>query len=484
MAIIKIDGSMLTSHQGASDITDVVNTSQITEGSNLYYTEARVNANFATKTTTDLTEGTNLYFTNARAVDAVEDEATIDLNSLIVNSDSSLAYPWKTLELKADRRTTAPVNNDANDIYWSARTPNATVSLGLIEIKTDNVTLDGNNDYTVFDNRLDCIVTSMTGGSTSFHKPVSMKKDKVEQLLTKVTRNATSTGHPFATVSLIADRSTTTPSNNQSGNDLYWEAKTATQSTPLADIEVSTRDVTLDGNNDYTDFSNRMSFYTTSMSGGAITWNVPLIIDKDFININTNLNSIDNSFFVGGSYGSLVNSTRIETNSGKWNTSRSGARCKTNATTDATGNTLSQFSDNFATDVNLSLNNSEVGAFSIAVLSPDFNGDNTLAYGNGQKSELNMLLRGDGHGVYPETALQALSIQPWDNKVTFNTATGTSNLLLETNATAIKENKPHVFVNLTTTARNALTAESGMMIFNTTDVKLQCYDGTAWNNLH
>jgi hypothetical protein len=458
----------------------VVNTSQITEGSNLYYTEARVNANFATKTTTDLTEGSNLYFTNVRAVDAVGDEATIDLNSLIVNADSSLAYPWKTLELKADRRTTAPVNNDANDIYWSAKTPNATVSLGLIEIKTDNVTLDGNNDYTVFDNRLDFIVTSMTGGSTSFHNPVSMK--------------------------------------------------------------------------------------------------------KNLINVNTNLNSIDNSFFVGGSYDSLVDSTRIETNSGKWDRSRSGARCKTNATTDATGTTLSQFSDNFATDINLSLNNSEVGAFSIAVLSPDFNGDNTLAYGNGQKSELNMLLRGDGHGVYPETALQALSIQPWDNKVTFNTATGTDNLLLETNAIGfefdklvtvtsdatlsqswksfiiesdrtnggagpndilwnaktpnqtdhlgvlemyindattdangdytdfntqfqfwttsksagasswhklltldkdqIKENTPHVFVNLTTTERNALTAESGMMIFNTTDVKLQCYDGTAWNNLH
>ena len=64
MSIIKIDGSTLTSHQGASDITDVVNTSQITEGSNLYYTEARVNANFATKTTTDLTEGSNLYYTD------------------------------------------------------------------------------------------------------------------------------------------------------------------------------------------------------------------------------------------------------------------------------------------------------------------------------------------------------------------------------------------------------------------------------------
>ena len=440
MSIIKIDGTMLTSHQGASDITDVVNTSQITEGSNLYFTDVRAvdavestssltlnslrvdkgtsatstqpafaNAAIQAVSTTngvpiyslrstsntsfepakwgtglfeiqfdaDLTgvdmDGTsqtiafnigdrNNYY-NVAGLDSKIVDTVIDGNGdiesfngeiefrvndkvnggsnqsfplrvassgVVVTADSSLSLPWKTLELKADRSTTAPVNNDANDIYWSAKTPNATVSLGLIEIKTDNVTLDGNNDYTVFDNRLDYIVTSMTGGSTSFHTPVSMKKDKVEQLLTKVTRNATSTGHPFATVSLIADRSTTTPSNNQSGNDLYWEAKTATQSQPLADIEVQTRDVTVDGNDDYTDFNNRMSFYTTSMSGGSITWNLPLTIDKD----------------------------------------------------------------------------------------------------------------------------------------------------------VIKENTPHVFVNLTTTERNALTAESGMMIFNTTDVKLQCYDGTAWNNLH
>lgn len=46
-------------------------TTNLTEGTNLYYTTARANADFDTKlaaaTTTDLTEGTNLYYTNARA---------------------------------------------------------------------------------------------------------------------------------------------------------------------------------------------------------------------------------------------------------------------------------------------------------------------------------------------------------------------------------------------------------------------------------
>jgi len=39
-------------------------------------------------------------------------------------------------------------------------------------------------------------------------------------------------------------------------------------------------------------------------------------------------------------------------------------------------------------------------------------------------------------------------------------------------------------VGITTTARNALTPEAGMMIFNTTDSKFQGYNGTTWVDLH
>jgi len=37
---------------------------------------------------------------------------------------------------------------------------------------------------------------------------------------------------------------------------------------------------------------------------------------------------------------------------------------------------------------------------------------------------------------------------------------------------------------LTTTQRNALTAANGMLIYNTTDSKIQAYAGGAWVNLH
>lgn len=43
-------------------------TTDISEGSNLYYTSTRFNTAFSGKSTTDLSEGTNLYYTNARGI--------------------------------------------------------------------------------------------------------------------------------------------------------------------------------------------------------------------------------------------------------------------------------------------------------------------------------------------------------------------------------------------------------------------------------
>jgi hypothetical protein len=51
-------------------------TTNLAEGTNLYYTQARFNTAFAAKTTTDLAEGTNLYYTDARARLALSSSAT------------------------------------------------------------------------------------------------------------------------------------------------------------------------------------------------------------------------------------------------------------------------------------------------------------------------------------------------------------------------------------------------------------------------
>lgn len=56
-------------------------TTLVTEGTNLYYTQARFDSAFGTKSTTNLTEGTNLYFTNARARSALSAGTGINYNN-------------------------------------------------------------------------------------------------------------------------------------------------------------------------------------------------------------------------------------------------------------------------------------------------------------------------------------------------------------------------------------------------------------------
>jgi hypothetical protein len=51
-------------------------TTNLAEGTNLYYTQARFNSALAAKTTTDLAEGTNLYYTDARSRLALSSSAT------------------------------------------------------------------------------------------------------------------------------------------------------------------------------------------------------------------------------------------------------------------------------------------------------------------------------------------------------------------------------------------------------------------------
>jgi len=60
-------------------------TDHITEGTNLYYTDARFDARLATKSTTDLTEGTNLYYTDARVDANIASKTTDDITEGTTN---------------------------------------------------------------------------------------------------------------------------------------------------------------------------------------------------------------------------------------------------------------------------------------------------------------------------------------------------------------------------------------------------------------
>lgn len=63
---IEISPSEVNSVNGQTGVVSLT-TSNITEGTNLYYTSGRFDTAFSGKSTTNLTEGTNLYHTDARA---------------------------------------------------------------------------------------------------------------------------------------------------------------------------------------------------------------------------------------------------------------------------------------------------------------------------------------------------------------------------------------------------------------------------------
>ena len=88
---------------GSADIS--LTTANITEGSNLYYTQARFDAALAAKSTSDLSEGTNLYLTNARvdARIALQVGANLDLSSKTTSDLSEGSNKYFTDERVDDR---------------------------------------------------------------------------------------------------------------------------------------------------------------------------------------------------------------------------------------------------------------------------------------------------------------------------------------------------------------------------------------------
>ena len=67
---------------------DPYTTTDLTEGTNLYYTQARFDSAFGDKSTTDLSEGSNLYYTTARA----DSDAKNAISVTDAGGDGSLSY--------------------------------------------------------------------------------------------------------------------------------------------------------------------------------------------------------------------------------------------------------------------------------------------------------------------------------------------------------------------------------------------------------
>ena len=132
-------------------------TSDIAEGSNLYYTDARFDTRLATKTTSDVSEGTNLYYTDARADARIGAANLTDLNDVNYTAGAPInGYVLKYVhannrwEAQAESagggggftylaitNTDSPVTG-AVETHYSADTSSGTITVNLPAIGAGN----------------------------------------------------------------------------------------------------------------------------------------------------------------------------------------------------------------------------------------------------------------------------------------------------------------------------------------------------------
>lgn len=100
------------------------------------YKSTDFDTDFAAKSTTDLSEGSNLYFTGARAIAAVEGEATLDLTgALTVAGATTLSQATKVVS-----GTTKALGSDTINVFSVVDSADA----GLLEVKENgDVTIGG-----------------------------------------------------------------------------------------------------------------------------------------------------------------------------------------------------------------------------------------------------------------------------------------------------------------------------------------------------
>jgi hypothetical protein len=115
----------------------VLTTTDISEGTNLYYTQARFNSAFTAKSTSDLTEGTNEYFTAARVRAVVLTGISLVTNAVISATDSVLvAFGKLQAQITANLSTLTSHTSDTSNPHATTK---AQVGLGNVaDVDTTN----------------------------------------------------------------------------------------------------------------------------------------------------------------------------------------------------------------------------------------------------------------------------------------------------------------------------------------------------------
>jgi hypothetical protein len=136
-------------------------TTDLTEGTNLYYTDARFDTRLATKDTDDLAEGTNLYFTNARFNTSLSSKTTDDLTE-----GTNLYYTDTRFDSRLTTKSTTDLAEGTN-LYFTNTRADARINLQTganLDLSNKSTTdlAEGSNLYYTdarADTRINTIVT-------------------------------------------------------------------------------------------------------------------------------------------------------------------------------------------------------------------------------------------------------------------------------------------------------------------------------------
>jgi hypothetical protein len=129
--------------KGRATIGASASTTDISEGTNLYYTQARFDTAFGGKTTTNLTEGTNLYYTQARFDTAFSGKSTTNLTegtNLYFTEERAQDAAAAALVTNASHSGVTVTYNDAGNA----------INISRNELTYSNVPANGDGSKTAF----------------------------------------------------------------------------------------------------------------------------------------------------------------------------------------------------------------------------------------------------------------------------------------------------------------------------------------------
>ena len=152
--VANLEGNVTGNVTGqVSDISNFT-TANLTENTNLYYTQARFDSAFTAKSTSDLSEGTNLYYTDARFDTRLAGKDTDDVSE----GTSNLYYTSARFDSDFGGKSTSDLSEGTNLYYTDARAQAVSINNvvedttpqlgGDLDLNSSDITGTGNINIT------------------------------------------------------------------------------------------------------------------------------------------------------------------------------------------------------------------------------------------------------------------------------------------------------------------------------------------------